>query len=271
MWKLSLVFIFVVVQTAFNQDEYKVLKENLTKKESLFWDFNKTQIQSLGSYFVDNLGATSMKHGKWIYYDRDGKIEEERNYYRDMLHGKVILFYPNSKPKQEGYFYLNQPDSVYREWNETGKLATEGMYSYGKPFGKWTYYYLDGKIKSEEITKDSQNLMESFWMPDSNHTQTVINGTGVMGTYYATGGVKEWYNFKDGLKHGDFEERSIYGYKTLTGSFENGEKNGEWTFYFYSGKIDKISNYKNGKLDGPYKNYYESGNIYTEGQYLPFL
>lgn len=269
MWKLFMLFVLFATQLTFAQDEleYKVLKENLTKKESLFWDFNKTKLQAIGSYYTDKLGNTTMKHGKWLYYDKDGKLEEERNYYKDMLHGKVILYYANSKPKQEGYFYLNRPDSVYREWNETGRLATEGTYSYGKPFGKWTYYYLDGRKKSEEKTKDTINLIESFWMPDSNHTQTVINGTGEMMTFYTTGNLKEWYHYKDGLKHGDFEEWSIYGYKTLSGSFLNGEKEGEWIFTFYSGKTDKISNYKNGKLHGPYKNYYESGKLYAEGQY----
>ncbi len=269
MWKLPLLFILVSFQAVLSQEEveYKVLKENLTKKETLYYDFNKSKIQSVGAYYTDKLGPTTMKHGKWIYYDRDGKIEEERDYYKDLLHGKAILYYPNSRPKQEGYFYLNHPDSIYREWNETGRLATEGTYSYGKPYGKWKYYYLDGRIKSEEIAKDTVLLMESFWMPDSSHTQTVVNGTGEIMTFYTTGTLKEWYHYKDGLKHGPFEEWSIYGYKTLTGSFVNGEKDGEWMFAFYSGKTDKISNYKNGKLHGPYKNFYEDGKLYAEGQY----
>ncbi|MCO5260301.1 MAG: hypothetical protein M9916_09175 [Crocinitomicaceae bacterium] len=268
MWKLLIIFILTMPCVLFSQaDEYKVEKENLTKKESLFYDYNKSKIQSIGAYYTDKQGPTTMKHGKWTYFDREGKIEEERNYYKDLLHGKVILFYPNSKPKQEGYFYLNQPDSVYREWNETGRLAVEGNYSYGKPNGIWTYYYLDGRKKSEEIARDSVNLMESFWMPDSNHTQTVVNGNGEMMTFYTTGTLKEWYHYKDGLKDGPFEEWSIYGYKTLSGSFVNGEKDGEWFFAYYSGKTDKISNYKNGKLDGPYKNFYEDGTLYAEGHY----
>lgn len=68
MWKLLVLFVLISIQTAFSQvDEYKVQKENLTKKESLFYDFNKTKIQSLGAYYTDKLGATTMKHGKWIY------------------------------------------------------------------------------------------------------------------------------------------------------------------------------------------------------------
>lgn len=268
MWKFLVVCMFFISSIGLAQEnEYTVKKENLTKKESLFYDFNKSKIQMVGSYYVDKAGPTTMKHGKWLYYDRDGKLEEERNYYKDLLHGKVLLFYPNSKPRQEGYFVLNQPDSIYREWNETGRLSVQGSYQFGKPSGTWTYYYLDGRKKSEEVVKNGVNLMESFWLPDSTHKQTVVNGTGEMATFYTTGTLKEWYHFKDGLKHGPFEEWSIYGYKTLTGSFNEGEKDGEWHFYFYSGKLDKVSNYKNGKLDGSYKNYYEYGKLYAEGFY----
>ena len=98
MWRI--VLFLLVFQSAFSQidekQKYKVLKENLTKKESLYWDYNKSKIQSVGAYYTDKLGATTMKHGKWLYYDRDGKIEEERDYYKDMLHGKVLLRYANS-------------------------------------------------------------------------------------------------------------------------------------------------------------------------------
>ncbi|MEN9440650.1 MAG: hypothetical protein RLZ33_726, partial [Bacteroidota bacterium] len=125
-----------------------VLKENLTKKANLYWDFNKTQIQATGSYYKDEVDETTDKHGKWLYYDRLGVLEEERNYYKEMLHGKVVLYYSNKKLKQEGYFYLDRQDSVYREWFENGKLSVEGYYSSDKPVGKWSYYYMDGSKKS---------------------------------------------------------------------------------------------------------------------------
>ena len=32
-----------------------VLKENLTKKVKLYWDFNKTQLQATGSYYKDEV------------------------------------------------------------------------------------------------------------------------------------------------------------------------------------------------------------------------
>lgn len=259
----SILLIFISI-ASFGQ---VVLKENLTKKVTLYWDYNNLQIQATGSYFKDDIDETTDKHGKWLYYDRLGVLEEERNYFMGMLHGRTILYYPNKKKKQEGYFYLEHQDSVYREWFENGKLAVEGYYKSNQPVGQWTYYYLDGREKSVEEIKGGVNHLVAFWLPDSLHTQTIIDGFGELSTYYTTGTVKEWYNYENGLKNGPFEEISIYGYPTLTGYFKNGEKDSTWTYAYYTGATEKISNYKNGVLEGEYKYFYDSGQLNVEGYY----
>lgn len=245
----------------------QVLKENLSPKETLFWDYNKTQIQSSGFYFKDAIETTHQKHGKWTYYDRFGQLEEERNYYKDILHGKVLLYYPNKKLKQEGYFNLGRQDSIYKEYFENGKLSMEGHYKLNEPVGIWTYYYLDGRKKSVEELKGGQSYILSFWLPDSLNTQTIVDGNGEMATYHTTGTVKEWYNFKDGLKDGPFEEISSYGYTTVKGYFKLGEKDSTWTYSYYTGDKEKISNYKKGKLDGLYMYFYDNGKVNVSGNY----
>ena len=235
MKKLALILILISPLALISQI---VLKENLSPKESIFWDFNKSQLQAIGSYYTDAIETTKEKHGKWLYYDRFGVLEEERNYYKDMLHGKVVMYYPNKKLKQEGYFVLGRQDSVYREWNENGKLALQGSYKMNEPSGQWTYFYLDGREKSIEEIKGGENRVVAFWLPDSLHTQTIIDGTGEMSTFHTTGTVKEWYNFKNGLKDGPFEEISPYGYITLKGFFKAGEKDSTWTYAYYTGDTE---------------------------------
>ncbi len=244
-----------------------VEKENLTKMKSTYWDFNRTQIQARGKYYVDELGETTEKHGKWTYFDRLGEIEEVRYYYRDVLHGEATLFYPNGKKRQEGFFKWNSQDSIYREWYETGKLKAEGSYMKNEPSGEWRYYYVDGRLKMVEESKGPDNYVWEFYLPDSLHTQIVKDGNGELVTYYSTGSVKEWYNYKDGLKDGSFEEFSIYGYMTLKGNFKDGEKDGEWEFFYYTGDKEKVSNYKNGILNGPYQYFYDNGEVNVSGQY----
>ena len=120
-------FIFsLFIMLSINAFGQVVLKENLSKKSHQYYDFAKTQPLSSGAYYKDPLGTTVLEHGKWEYFDRFGKLEEIRNYYKGKLHGAVIMKFPNGKEKQEGYFKLDKQDSVYRAWNELGNLEKEG-------------------------------------------------------------------------------------------------------------------------------------------------
>jgi len=262
--QILFIFSFFFVATVSAQE---VKKENLSKNKQTYWNVSKTKVQSRGKYYVDRYGETTDKHGKWTYYDKTSAIEEVRYYYRDMLHGSVKKFFPNGKPQQIGFFKLNKQDSIYTEWYETGHIKVEGYYKDGFPINNWKYYYRDGRLKTVEEMKASQSYIWEFYLPDSLHTPTISEGNGEMTTFYTTGAVKEWYNYKDGLKHGDFEELSVYGYTTLKGSFKNGEKDGEWEYSYYKGQKEKVSHYKKGLLNGHYNYYYDNGKVNVDGEY----
>ena len=232
---LNYLKVIIVIFPFILSAQREIKTENLSKKDVIYWDFNKTKVQSAGCYYVDGRGDSKEKHGKWAYYDKLGVLQEERNYFRERLDGKVVLYYPNGKLKQEGYFKMDRQDSVFREWNETGLLSREGMFEMGRPKGIWKNYYLDGRERSLEEELDSVTYIRAFWLPDPKHTQTIIDGNGELTIFHTTGTVKEWYNYKNGLPNGLFEEKSIYGYNLLTGSFKDGEKDGEWKFFYYTG------------------------------------
>ena len=257
MYKSILFISFLIV--SFSNYAQEVKKENLSKMVHNYYDFNHVQVESAGKYYVDELGETNEKHGKWTYYDRLGEVAEIRNYYRDMLHGEVVAYFPNGQKQQEGYFYLDRQDSLYTEWYETGKIKVEGEYDMNEPVGKWKYYYIDGRLKSVEEVRGDDNYVWEFYLPDSLHTQIIKEGNGELVTYYTTGSVKEWYNYKNGLKDGNFEELSIYGYPTLKGSFKEGLKDGKWQYFYYNGDKEKISHYEAGVLNGDYKHYFQNG------------
>lgn len=264
MLKFSFLFVFFV---AFQTTAQLVLKENLTKKKSLYWDFNQTQLQAIGSYYKDPLGETTKEHGKWEYYDRYGKLEEIRNYYKGKLHGAVILKYPTGKNKQEGYFKNDLQDSVYREWNEIGNLEVSGYYKNNQPVGEWQYFYIDGRTKLIEEIVDSTKYVKSFWLNDSLHTQTVTDGNGDLIDYYNNGKLKQQYHYKSGILDGSFIEKSIFGDTSLSGSYKNGRKVGEWRYYYYTGKIEKICNFDEDRLNGKYQYFYDNGQVTVEGYY----
>ena len=240
----------------------KVLEENLTEKDVFYWDASKKKIQSKGAYYKDFYNTTIEKHGQWLYYSEDGSLEEERNYYRDFLHGKTELYYPNKQKKEEGYFNFDTQDSIYRKWNENGILLIEGI-----PSGEWKEFYDDGTPKSITLYEDTLEKLISFWIPDSVHSQTVIKGTGTKYTIYNTGALKEWVNYKDSIKHGPSIDWSISGVALVEAHYKYGILDSNWTQRYSSGQLQKTCNYSNGILDGAYATYYENGDPNTEGSY----
>ena len=266
MFKIFLTIVISMLYAA-QLNAQKVLKENQTKQISTFYDFNKTKIMARGKYYVDQFGETTEEHGKWTYYDRYGGIEEVRNYYKGRLNGEVSLYYPNGKIRQQGFFKFEAQDSIYKEWYENGKLKVKGQYNLDEPTGNWEYYYLDGKMKSVEEVRGKDNYIWQFYLPDSTHQHILIDGTGELVTYYTTGRVKEWYNYKNGLKHGAFEEYSVYDHLTVKGFYKEGIKDSSWVFNYVTGDLEKTCFYSEGKLDGDYRYYYDNGQLNVAGQY----
>jgi antitoxin component YwqK of YwqJK toxin-antitoxin module len=262
--KYLLLLSFLINLTVFGQE---IKRENTTKEIRFYYDFEQKKVASKGCYYKDLLGETTEKHGVWLYYDKDGNLVEKRAYYREKLNGPVLSYFANGKLHKEGYFKNDLQDSIYREWFENGTLAISGNYTKNKPVGQWQYNYVTGKTKLIEEVKDSINYIMAFWLPDSLHTQTVSEGNGALYTFFNTGADKEWYNYKNGLKNGPFEEYSIYGYKLIAGKFTNGEKDSTWTYWYYTGDLEKISNYKNGVLQGKYQYYFDKNRLNVEGYY----
>lgn len=247
----------------------KIAPENLGPKVKLYWDANNKKVHSTGSYFIDELHPeTTEKHGKWLFYSVKGVLEEERYFYRNRMHGKQTLYYPNKKIKQQYFAKYNVPDSIFKEYNEEGTLTIQGMYRLGSPEGTWQYYYTDSSLWKEEFVSNDTTYLLSYFENDSAHTKTVDNGFGSVITYYSNGMLKEAYNFKNGLRSGAFIEQLATGLTSISGSFEQGKKQGVWTYYFENGTIEKQESYLLDSLDGDYVVYLFNGSLKTKGKYM---
>ena len=263
-WFLSLILVASI--PVFSQ---AIDPENLSPKVKIYWDANNRKLNAVGSYYVDDIILESTeKHGKWLFYSMDGILEEERFYYRNRTHGKQIVYYPNKKIKQLYYCKFNVSDSLYKEFNQAGTLLKSGYYSLGSPQGKWQYFYDDSLLWKEEFVSNDTTYLLSYFDSDSAHTQTVMNGNGVVNTFYSFGAIKESYTFKNGLRDGPFFENLASGQTSISGAFLAGEKQGDWIFYFSDGSIEKRQGFKQDSLHGAYLVYFPNGSIRTEGNYV---
>jgi antitoxin component YwqK of YwqJK toxin-antitoxin module len=246
----------------------KVLTENLSPKTRLYWDAENKKLQATGSYYISEiLPNTTEKHGKWLFYSYTGELEEESNFYRNRMHGKQTLYFPDKKVKSTGFFVFNVPDSSYKEWNKDGKLIISGNYVMGSPDGKWEYFYDDGRKKKVELVSNDTVYLKQFWENDSAQTQTIVDGNGYIQTFYINGSPKEYYTFKNGLKTGPFSEYTAGRMLSVSGEFLEGKKQGKWEFFTIDGILVKRAHYSNDSLNGPYEVYFENGDTLSSGTY----
>ena len=260
-----MLFILLIVPSFFSQ---KVNPENLTDIVRLHWDAQKKHLNSKGAYYTDDLiGETKEKHGRWRFYDFNGILTEERNYFRDRIHGKQLTYFTNKIINTETFFVFNVPDSSFKEWDENGILIVSGSYKLGSPDNEWSYYYGDGRLKKKQrISNDTVYLVEQY-QQDSLHTQLIEDGNGEIKKYYVSGGLKEFYTFTNGLKTGPFEERLANGIISVRGQFNNGLKDSKWYFYSPLGEIENIIEYHLDTLHGVYETYFSNGYQKTKGSY----
>jgi len=168
--------------------------------------------------------------------------------------------------RYEGSFKDDQPDGIFRYYNELGKIKmvcfyyekgkksrakgfdNEGnMISSGNYFGKekdsvWTYY----DASKSPIARES-------W------SKGIKNGQEI--TYYPNGQISEELGWKEGKKNGPWTQYYDDGKKRLTANYSMGLLNGKQTYYFPNEKVKLVGNYVNDLREGTWIQYEENGNL----------
>ncbi len=272
-------------EAALNEAQKKPV-DNVEKQLVVYYyDYDSTKVRGRGYVSGSGFSDLGKKLGEWRFFYENGKVEEVANYVRGYLHGKVTQYYQNGNKKNEGYFYWNVQDSIFRAWNEAGKLVEKGNWSYGKRLGKWTFNYPDGKpyLVEEYQETDSIPLLWSYFSRDGK--EMVKNGNGQKIEYYQKyqpkddekgkfilpdgALIKEKYTYKNGEINGAFEEYHSNGKKSVFGDYNMGEKTGLWRHWHRNGRLVRSANYKNGKLHGDFARMYlrgESTLVKNEGE-----
>lgn len=263
--RIKFIVIFILPFFCSNIWAQNIDKKNLSKPETNYWDYKKTKKRSMGYYYVDALGKTGKKHGKWKYWDKKGDLTETRTYNKGKIGGEVTLFYATGARKQTGYFKNGERDSTLTVWFKDSSLMRQGLFDMGQKVGLWYDFYKDGDTMQVAYYQDSVEHIVSFWDYKGNHT--LENGDGLKETFFSFGSLKKRYNYKDSLKHGSFIEKNVHERKQVSGQYRHNKKIGDWTFWFFTGEVQKKLTYKNDLLDGAYVEYYDNGKKLVEGHF----
>lgn len=150
---------------------------------------------------------------------------------------------------------INKMDAQGRKqgpWKkyEKGKLVYEGQFKDNVPYGTFTYYHTNGKLKS---TTD--------FIQGVHKVKTVI--------YHENGHKASEGVFVDQVKDGVWNYYSSNDILITVENYAMGKRTGTWkVFSSESGNLLEEKNYLNGKLNGVHKTYYTDGEVSLEETYL---
>ena len=170
------------------------------------------------------------------------------------------------------------------------KVFYEGQFKDDKPYGRFTYYYKNGKVKSfmdyssdgkvarSKVYSDNGNMFargkyigkqkDSTWVYFNIHgkLQSIENWKlgekhGIEVIFLSKADTSEVKYWRDGLQHGPWRQYYDNGNLKMKANMIDHEFEGKVTFYFKSGRRNIEGRYVNGLREGSWYHYHEDGSI----------
>jgi len=186
---------------------------------------------------------------------------------------------------------------TWRKSDQEGFLIYEGQFRDDLPYGKFTYYYQNGKTQTvSEISENGRVARITSWFPNGKlmargkylnqqrdslwQFYSEFDGVLVSEEFYVKGkkhgpekifypgkGVAEIIPWQEGVKEGNWEQFYDDGAPKLQGSYVNDEKEGPFKTFFVNGKLLATGQYRNGHQDGTWTYYDETGKVTMKEYY----
>ncbi|TND07189.1 MAG: periplasmic protein TonB [Bacteroidetes bacterium] len=198
------------------------------------------------------------KEGTWNCWSANGVLIRKENYRQGELHGRQIECYGEKFITSSSYYTMGLRDSVWKRFDEKGRVISERTYRNDLPGGGWDYYdwtsgqqirvkrefYRDGLRdgqfiewtntgvrKSESWYK--KDLRDSLWLTFDNSGRVLTESryrddlpNGVWRTWQWSGQKKilvQSENYVDGKRDGLFEAWNPDSTKKVSAKFKAGK------------------------------------------------
>ncbi|MCK9421111.1 MAG: hypothetical protein M0Q38_00760 [Bacteroidales bacterium] len=176
--------------------------------------------------------------------------------------GYWISYYESGKIKSEGNRINFELDSLWKFYNEEGKLILEITYQNGKKNGIKTSY-LDKEIIRENFKNDIKEGYTRYYYPDGKIKQDIpfLKGQeqGFGKEYGSDGTIITLTEYKRGF---------IVDRLRINRKDGNGRKQGRWYLFYPDGIVQTEGVYKDDKKNGYFKEYAENGDLIKISKYI---
>lgn len=140
-----------------------------------YWDVNKKQLASVGSWLNGKLNGHSIswtsngrkagegdykdgqQDGHWIEMYDDGQINLEADYSSGIYNGHYTEWFDNGQVSAKGDYRNGKKEGPWTKWYENGQLKFVGSYTDDRLDGHVTDYWPNGKKKGEGDYEDGEH------------------------------------------------------------------------------------------------------------------
>jgi antitoxin component YwqK of YwqJK toxin-antitoxin module len=154
--------------------------------------------------------------------------------------------WPNGNKRSEGVVIGDTKLAAGASKEEQEKIAASIIKD-----GKWTTWFENGNIRSEEFYKNGVMVGEWRFLYENGLTESLINfETGKAINYTKKGSVSSEGSIAPGMINiGEWTGYHENGTKNFTGSYnKDGQKDGVWIWWDEKGNVTEEQTFKNGVL-----------------------
>lgn len=195
------------------------------------------------------------------------------------------FFHANGQVSSEGYFVDGQPEGIWKNYDEQGRLISEGSRKNLQLHGKWIFYQNGRVLREIHYLNGKKNGTSVYRLPERTVYENFVNDTlqGLRRTTDTSGVLLQSTFFENGLENGFDKRYNTYGDVVVFTFFKNGmvafrhavnrrdqagRKQGEWKDFYGNGGLRWECTYRDDLKDGYYKEYDSSGNLLVLQKYV---
>lgn len=199
------------------------------------------QNEALRGGKTNQVNAKGLKQGLWTKKYKNGKVAYEVFFKNNKPVGEYKRFHYNGELKAL-LIYNEKGYASAKFYDNRGKLVSEGYYQDKQKDSVWHYY----------SSNDSLRLVERYSLGKLH---------GKSFTYFDTGKIARFENFKNGKQAGLWRKLYPSGKLRAEGNFINGLREGATNYYFENGRFDMKGRFKSDKRHGKWKFYSPRGKL----------
>ena len=162
---------------------------------------------------------------------------------------------------------------AWKKLDENGKLRYEGQFNDNLPYGTFTHYHGNGKLKAVmkyyQSGKAAQTTLFSLEGVREAQGKYLNQQKDSIWLYYDMKGemIISQESYKNNLKEGAFIIYDKNAKPLDITRYSKGKKDGRWEVFYPNGKYKLVTKYLQGELDSSYSAFFEEGTKKIEGQF----